>query len=70
MVSMDVPEWNISPKKGGRVLILELEGIELLEACPNIMEKFIQGEWFKFCYTFQGHHEEISILFAKNFNGF
>jgi hypothetical protein len=34
------------------------------------MEKFIQGEWFKFCCKFQGHHEEISKLFAHNFDGF
>jgi hypothetical protein len=60
----------MSPKKGGRILRLEPEGIELLEACPEIMEKFIQGEWFKFCCAFQGHHEEISMLFAKNFDGF
>jgi len=63
-------EWNMSPKKGGRILRLELEDIELLEASLDIMEKFIQGEWFKFCSTFQGHHEEISMLFAKNIDGF
>ena len=28
---------NMSPNKGGRVLRLEPEGIELLEACPKIM---------------------------------
>jgi hypothetical protein len=49
---------------------IRTRGIELLEACPKIMEKFIQGEWFKFCCTFQGHHEEISMLFANNFDGF
>jgi hypothetical protein len=60
----------MSPMKGGRVLRLEPEGIKLLEACVDIMEKSIQGEWFKFCYTFQGHHEEILMLLAKDFNGF
>jgi hypothetical protein len=34
------------------------------------MEKFIQGEWFQFCYKFQRHHEGISNLFAQNFDGF
>jgi hypothetical protein len=34
------------------------------------MEKFIQQEWFNFCCTFQGHHEEISLFFYINFNGF
>jgi hypothetical protein len=58
---VDVPEWNMPHKKGGQVL--------RLEPCPKIMEKFIQGEWFKFCFTFQGHHEEISMLFSKNFDG-
>jgi hypothetical protein len=60
----------MTTKKGGQVLRLEPEGIELLESFPDIMDKFIQGEWFKFCCTFQGHHEEILMLFAKNFNGF
>jgi hypothetical protein len=34
----------MSPNKGGQILRLEPEGIELLEACPEIMQKFVQGE--------------------------
>jgi hypothetical protein len=70
VISVNVSEWNMSPNKVGRILRLEPEGIELLEACLEIRQKFVQGEWFKFCCAFQGHHEEISMLFAKNFDGF
>jgi hypothetical protein len=34
------------------------------------MQKFIDGGWFEFCCTFQGNHEEISMLFAKKIDGF
>jgi len=70
VVSVDVPKWIMSQKKGGWVLRLEPKGIKLLEAFPDIIKKFKQGECFKFCCTFQGHHEEISMLFSKNFDEF
>ena len=60
----------MAPKKVGQVSRLELVGVELLESYPEIMQKFIDGGWFEFCCTSQGHHGEISMLFAKNFDGF
>jgi hypothetical protein len=60
----------MSPKKGGNILRLEPEGIELLQIYPKIMENFIQGEWFQFFCKFQRHHEGISKHFAQNFDGF
>jgi hypothetical protein len=60
----------MAPKKGGQVSHLELVGVELLEAYPEIMHKFIDGGWFEFCWTFQGYHGEISMLFEKTLMGF
>lgn len=60
----------MAPKKVGQVSRLEPVGVELLESYPEIMQKFIDGGWFEFCCTSQGHHGEISMLFAKNFDGF
>jgi hypothetical protein len=60
----------MSPKKGGRVFSLEPKGIELLESFLEIMEKSINGEWFYFFCTFEGHHEEFSMMFANNFDEF
>jgi hypothetical protein len=60
----------MAPKKSGLVNHLEPIGGELLEAYPEIMQKFINAGWLKFCYTFQGYHEEVSMLFAMNFDGF
>jgi hypothetical protein len=36
------------PKKSGQVSHLEPIGGELLEAYPEIMQKFIDAGWFKF----------------------
>jgi hypothetical protein len=42
----------------------------LLEAIPEIIEKFVQVEWYDFCNTFQGHHAEVAMTFKNNFDGF
>jgi len=34
------------------------------------MEKFINAGWLEFCYTFQGCHDEVSMLFVQKFDGF
>jgi hypothetical protein len=56
--------------KGGHLLRLEPDGIELFEALPEIKEKFVQAHWYQFCSAFQGHHTEVSMTFAKNFDGY
>jgi len=54
----------------GQVIYLELEWGEWLEAYPEIMQKFIDAGWLELFYTFQGYHEEVSMLFAKKIYGF
>jgi hypothetical protein len=60
----------MAPKKSGKITRLEPEGTELLEAFPQMEHKFKDAGWFDFFSTFQGHDEQISIIFAHNFDGF
>jgi hypothetical protein len=60
----------MAPKKSGQIIRLEIEGIELLEAFPQMAQKFKDVGWFDFFSTFQGHDKQISMVFAQNFNGF
>jgi hypothetical protein len=60
----------MAPKKSGLANRLEPIGGELLEAYPEIMQKFINAGWYHFCCNFQGYQEEVSMLFAQNFDGF
>jgi hypothetical protein len=60
----------MEPKKGGPVNFLEPIGGELLEAYPEILQKFVDAGWFDFYCNFQGYHEEVSMLFTQNFDGF
>jgi hypothetical protein len=41
-----------------------------MEAYPEILQKFVDAGWFDFCCNFQGYHEEVSMLFTQNFDGF
>jgi hypothetical protein len=56
------------PKRRLHVVRLEPEGIEILEAYPQMVQKFRDVGWFKFLTTFQGYDEHVSMEFAKNFN--
>jgi hypothetical protein len=60
----------MAPKKSGKITRLEPEGIELLESYPQMAQKFKDAGWFDFFSTFQGHDEQVSIIFAQNFDGF
>ena len=60
----------MAPKKSGQVSHLEPIGGEFMEAYPEIMQKFIDAGWFEFYCNFQGYHDEVSMLFAKKFDGF
>jgi hypothetical protein len=60
----------MAPKKNGQITCLEPEGVELVEAYPQISQKFRDVGWFKFCSTLRGYHKQVSMMFAKNFDGF
>jgi hypothetical protein len=47
----------MAPKRSGQVVILELEGDELLEAYPQMAHIFKDVGWFEFLNTFQGYEE-------------
>jgi hypothetical protein len=60
----------MAPKRRGQVVRLEPEGDELLEAYPQMDQRFRDAGWFKFLTTFQGHDEQVSMEFALNFDGY
>jgi len=60
----------MDPKKSGQITHLELEDLELLEDYPQILLNFKYAGWYKFFSTFQGYHEQISMIFMKTFVGF
>lgn len=60
----------MAPKKSGQITGLEPEGIELVEAFPHMAQNFNDVGWFDFFSTFEGHEEQISMIFAQNFDGF
>jgi hypothetical protein len=59
----------MAPKRSGQVVRLEPEGAELLEAYPQMAQRFRDAGWFEFLTTFQGHDEQVSMEFALNFDG-
>jgi hypothetical protein len=52
------------------VVRLEPEGTKLLEAYPKMAQRFRDASWFEFLTTFQGHEEQVSLVFAQNFYGY
>jgi hypothetical protein len=40
------------PKKSGQVVIIEPKGVELLEAYPQMDQRFRNAGWFEFLTTF------------------
>jgi hypothetical protein len=54
----------MAPKKSGQIIRLDLEGMELVEAYPQMAQKFKDVGWFNFFLTFHGHDEHISMVFA------
>jgi hypothetical protein len=58
------------PKRSGQVVRLEPEGVELLEAYPQMAQRFRDVGWFEFLTTFQGHDEQVSMEFSLNFDGY
>ena len=49
---------------------LEHEDVELLEAYPQMAQRFRDAGWFEFLTTFQGHDEQVSMEFSLNFDGY
>jgi hypothetical protein len=60
----------MAPKRSGKILKLEPEGVEVLEAYPQMAQRFKDIGWFKFFATFQGHEKHVSMEFAQNIDGF
>jgi hypothetical protein len=60
----------MAPKRSEQVVRLEPEGIDLLEAYRQMVQRFRDVGWFEFLTTFQGYDEQVSMEFAKNFNGY
>jgi hypothetical protein len=58
----------MAPKRSGQVVRIEPEGAELLEAYPQMAQRFIDVGLFEFLTTFQGYDEQISMEFALNFD--
>jgi len=56
--------------KSGQNIRLELEGTQLIEAYPHMAQIFKDAGWFEFFTTFQGHDEQVSMIFPQNFNSF
>jgi hypothetical protein len=59
----------MAPKRSGQVARIEPEGVELLEAYPQMAQRFRDAGWFEFLTTFQGYDEQVSMEFALNFDG-
>jgi hypothetical protein len=70
LISTGIKINIMAPKKSGQITHLEPKGVELLEAYPQISYKFRDAGCFNFFSTFQGYHEQISMMFAQNFDGF
>jgi hypothetical protein len=60
----------MEPKRSGKVVRLEPEGTKLLEAYPQMVQRFRDTGWFEFLTTFQGHDEHVSLAFEEKFDGY
>ena len=59
----------MAPKRSRQVSIIEPKGAELLEAYPQMAQRFRDARWFEFLTTFEGYDEQVSMEFALNFDG-
>jgi hypothetical protein len=59
----------MAPKRSEQVARIEPEGAELLEAYPQMAQRFRDARWFEFLTTFQSYDEQVSMEFALNFDG-
>jgi hypothetical protein len=60
----------MAPKRSGKVVRLEPEGVEIFKAYPQMAQRFKEAGWFEFLTTFQGYDKHVSMVFAQNFDGF
>jgi hypothetical protein len=56
-------------KRSGQVARIEPKGAKLLEAYPQMAQRFRDAGWFEFLTTFQGYDEKVSMEFSPNFDG-
>jgi hypothetical protein len=59
----------MAPKRSGQVAKIKPEGAELLEAYPQMDQRFRDVVWFEFLTTFQGYEKWVSMEFSLNFDG-
>ena len=59
----------MAPKRSRQVVRLEPEGSELLEAYPQMAQRFRDAGWFEFLTTFQGYDKQVYMEFSLNFDG-
>jgi hypothetical protein len=52
----------MAPKKVGKLLGWNLRVLKLIEAYPQMAQRFKDTGWFNFFTTFQGHDEQVSML--------
>jgi hypothetical protein len=57
------------PKRSEQVAKIEPEGAKLLEAYPQMAQRFRDAGWFEFLTAFQGYDEWVSMEFSLNFDG-
>jgi hypothetical protein len=50
----------MAPKKSGKIIRLEPEGTELLDAYPQMAQRFKDDGWFDLFTTFKGHDEQLA----------
>jgi hypothetical protein len=59
----------MAPKRREQVARIEPKSVELLEAYPQMAQRFRDAGWFEFLTTFHGYDEHVSMEFALNFDG-
>ena len=50
---------DIAPKKSEKIIRLEPEGTELLDAYSQMAQRFKDAGWFDFFTTFKGSEEKL-----------
>jgi hypothetical protein len=55
--------------KGGEIVRLEPQGLQLLDSDPTFRETFQRVGCLTFCERLQGHHMEVAKEFSLNFDG-
>jgi len=60
----------MASKKSGQIIRFEPEGTKILESYPQMAQRFKDAHRFVFFTIFQGHDEQVSMIFEQNFYSF